>query len=180
MKLSPSLGVALVAMLATTVALASPVEALIAFDGLCVGTDADLAVIERMASAAGAKPVAQSVIAQDPAVARVGGKGFYFQREKLRFMVIATPTGTCSILLQNVPHTEFRKSLENNYPLARPYVDTSGPQTVSLYRIVDPSVHSGGYIMLTVPKDGFSADGYLSVGFISPKAAKRIRMQVPK
>ncbi|MBH2019141.1 hypothetical protein [Polaromonas sp.] len=177
MKLSLSLSVALVAILASTITLASPAEALIAFDGLCIGTDAELAVIEGMASAAGAKQVPQSVIAQDPAVARAGGKGFSFQRGKLRFMVVATPNGTCSILLKNIPHVEFRKSLEKNYPLARPYIDASGPQTVSLYRIVDPSVYSGGYIMLTVPKEGFGADGYMSVGFISPSAAKRFGVQ---
>lgn len=153
---------------------ASPAQALAAFAGLCIGSDGDLATIEKMATAAGAKAIPAEVVNQDPAIARSGGKGFAFNRGDLRFALTATYNGACSILFEDVKATGLQVLLEKNYPLAKPFVETAGPQTNTMYRITDPSIHSGSYIMLTVPKPGFGIDRYLSLGFIPKAAAARM------
>lgn len=160
---------------ATPTVLANTTEALVAFDGLCLGTGGDLLTLERMAAAAGAKPVAPEILNQDPSIARNGGKGFLFRRKNIKFIVTATPHGACSVLFHELDPVEIIKMLEKNYPLAKPIIDSSGPQNIYFYKIKNSSIHAGGYLMVNIPKNGFGADNYLSLGFISATLAKNNR-----
>jgi hypothetical protein len=158
----------------------SPQEVLVSFDGLCVGTDGELSVIEKMAAASNAKQAPEEFTNQDPSMARNGGRAFIFKRGAFQFVIAATPLGTCSLLGRVLDQQKLRKLVESNYPLANPHVDNSGPQTVWLYRVIQPSVHEGGYIMVNIPKPGFEANSYVSLGFIPRKAAVNVRKNSQK
>jgi hypothetical protein len=163
--------VALALSLGTGALLASPLDALVAFDSVCIGTDGDIAIIERLAAAAQAKPAPQEIAGLDPAMVRNGGKAFVFKRGEFRFIIAATPRGACSLFAYNIPQSELKQLIERNYPLATPHVDASGPQTLSLYRINAPSAHADGYIMVNVPKPGFGVDSLVSIGYVPKSAA---------
>ena len=155
---------------------APPQDALAAFDGLCVGTGADLSTIEKMATAAGAKPVPPEVLNHDPVIATSGGKGFAFNRNGSRFIVTATPTGTCSMLLFGIKAPAMRSLVEANYSLAKPHIESSGTQVNTLFRITAPSMYAGGYLMIGEPKPGFGADNLVTLGFIPASAAAKLRI----
>lgn len=149
--------------------------ALAAFDGICVSTGARLSVIEKMAAGTGAKAVPNEVLAADAAVAEHGGKGFVFTQGNYRFIAIATPIGSCSILAPLLPKQDVIAHLERNYSLSKPFIEFSGPQVRYLYRIIEPSIHSGGYVSLMFPKEGEDATMF-SIGFIAQQAAAKLRI----
>jgi hypothetical protein len=165
----------MIAGLCPAPALASPADAIAAFDGHCVATGASLPVIERMALASKARPVPKEVVDQDPAAARFGGKGFGFLTGSIRFVVIATERNTCAVVLIGEDPSAITAIVERTYPLAKPHVETAGPQVTRMYRLLQPSVLAGGYLSVTVPKPGFGADGLVSIGYIPAEAAEALR-----
>lgn len=166
---------ALLALSAPCHTYASPNDVIALFDALCLGTDGDAKVIERMAIAAGGKPWSKEMINLDPAAAESGGAAFFVPRGGKQYSVMATSKGACSILAQGVPANEVQRLLQANYPLNRTHRDESGPQIVTLWTVVSPSRYEGGVVMLNIAKPGFGADGALSVGFVSKIQARAMR-----
>jgi hypothetical protein len=159
-----------------TTAYGTPKESVVAFDGYCIGTGANVRTIENMALGSGGSAVPRHLLSQDAAVARHGGKGFNVFREKFRFTVIVTTIGSCSVLVPSNDVQEVRRLIEKSYPLGKPFVETAGPQVFHLYRIKESSANAGGYISLTAPKAGFDEVAFVAIGFISPRAAQALGM----
>ena len=122
---------------------ASPNDVIALFDALCLGTDGDAKVIERMAVAAGGKAWPKEMINLDPAAAQSGGAAFFVPRGGKQYSVMATSKGACSILAQGVPANEVQRLLQANYPLNRTHRDDSGPQIITLWTVVTPGARQG-------------------------------------
>lgn len=166
-SLMPSLFVATLSIgLAWPTFAATPNDAFALFDALCVSTNSDLALVERMALAANAKPIPPEMLNLDQAMAEHGGKGFLITRGGAKYSVAVTRNRGCSVLAVGVLPVEIRKLLQTNYPLGKPTQDSSGTQNITLWPIVAPSRYRGGVIMLNVPKPGFGVDDALSIGFV--------------
>lgn len=141
-------------------------DAFALFDTLCVSTNSDLTLVERMARAANAKPIPPEMLNLDQATAEYGGKGFIISRGGAKYSVMVTRNRGCSVLAVGVPPAEIRRLLQTNYPLGKPEQDSSGTQNITLWPVVAPSRYQGGLIMLNVPKPGFGVDDALSIGFL--------------
>jgi len=155
------------------VATASPSDLLMLMDSLCIGTDNNPATIEKMAKARGGKPLPASVMNADPVAAKVGGKGFRLTINGEKFAVMATNNGACSILGQGLKADDVKQLVAKNYPVLKPAEESSGPQTMTLWKIAEPSVHKGAFISMNAAKDGFGADGAVSLGFLPAKLAQK-------
>ena len=167
-----SLAIAALSLLAQAPAVrASPQDALTAFDGLCVATDGKLALIEKLAKSKGAKSLPKEALAGDIAFSRFGGKGFAFQDGSFKYAVVATNIGTCSVLVMESSVESLVSLIERNYALSKPYVESSGPQIVRMYKAVETSSLAGSKISIMAPKAGFTEKPYYSIGFI-PVSAK--------
>lgn len=154
-------------------AMASPKDMLILMDSLCMGTDGDIPVIERMVLARGGKALPASFANADPATARYGGKGFILTFNDKKYAVMAANNGGCSILGQGISAPELKKLITGNYSVLRPDEDSSGSQTVTFWKVKAPSQHQGGAIMLNSAKEGFGADGAVSIGFLPARLVKK-------
>lgn len=164
---------ALLALVSTELSAATPNDAFALFDALCVGTDSDLKLVERMALAAGATPIPLDMLNLDRAIAQYGGSGFILTRGGSKYSVMVTPSRGCSILAVGISAAEVRRLLVTNYSLGKAVQDSSGTQVVTLWLVAAPSRHKGGVIMLNVPKLGFGADNALSIGFVPAAARQR-------
>lgn len=169
--------VAILVAVSSGQAFATPEDALVAFDGLCVATKGRIATIERMATAAHATPVPFEVVLQDSAAAKFGGKGFAFGKSVTPFIVIATNQSTCSVLLRGEQATKVVQLLERTYPVSAPFVETAGPQIVRFYRLIEPSVLAGGYLAVIVPKPEFVAEPFMSIGYVPAEVATAMRRE---
>ncbi|MDM0030465.1 hypothetical protein [Variovorax saccharolyticus] len=158
-----------------SVAFATPKDMLMLMDSLCIATDGDVQVMEKMVLARGGKELPQSVINADPASAKYGGKGFTLTLNLKKYAVMATTRGACSILEQDVSPADLKnlqKEIADNFPLEAPQLDSSGGQNIILWKIKFPSAAKGGVIMLNAAKPGFGADGAVSLGFIPTRLVK--------
>lgn len=158
-----------------SIALANPKDMLMLMDSLCMATDGDVKVIEKMVLARGGKELPQSVINADPAAARYGGMGFTLTINQSKYAVMATNRGACSILQQGVSPADVQslhKEITGNFTLETPHKDSSGGQNMTLWKLKSPSCLKGGVIMLNAAKNGFGADGAVSIGFIPQRLTK--------
>lgn len=164
-------------MLAGTGAVAQtdPVnQAFVLFDGMCVGTSARLATVEKMVLASGAKPIPQNAVDQDAAVAQHGGKGFIGKRGDVKYALIVTTIGSCAVMAQGLDPKKMQAVLVKNYPLAQRHVESAGAQVNTLYQFTAPSASEGDYVMFGVPKPGMGADGAIVLSFITEAGAAKI------
>lgn len=158
-------------LLLVSTANATPEDALALFDALCIGTDGEIAVVEKMAVAIGGKQIPAAVMNADPAIARLGGKGFFFDKNGKRYSVAATPNGACSLMAQKTSSADMQGLLLKNYKLVSPSRDESGPQVVTAWKFLSSSGSDKGSIVLNSAKPGFGVDGALSLGYLA-KAKK--------
>lgn len=124
-------------------AMANPKDMLILVDSLCMGTDGEIPVIEKMVLARGGKALPANVMNADPAAARYGGKGFTLTINDKKYAVMATNNGGCAILGQGISAPELKKLIVGNYPVLKPDEDSSGGQNVTLWKVKAPSQHKG-------------------------------------
>lgn len=155
------------------VAMANPKDMLMLMDSLCMATDAEIPVIEKMVLARGGKALPANVMNADPAAAKYGGKGFTLTINEKKYAVMATNNGGCAVLGQTISALELRKLIVANYQVLKPDVDSSGGQNVTLWKIKAPSQYQGGAIILNAAKEGFGADGAVSIGFLPAKVVNK-------
>lgn len=153
---------------------ASPADAITLFEAMCIATEGDVKVIERMALAAGGQEIPPKMMRADRAVAEFGGKGFILERNGKRYSVAATPNRACSVIAQDVQATEVRRLLLVNYPLTLPQSDSSGLQVVTMWRVGAPSRLEGAAVTLNAVKPGFDVDNAVSLGYMPASAAKKL------
>lgn len=150
-------------------------DAMILFDAICLSTDADMELIEKMAAAHKAKPIPKEVLLADQAMARDGGKGYIFKINKSRLIVMATSKKACTVLAQNVSSEVLKNLILNNYPLSKYHEDASGTQIMTMYKINPPSKYKSGVINLNITKQGFGADNSASLGFLPGSVINQYR-----
>mgnify|MGYP003584568059 FL=1 len=153
---------------------ASPADAIALFDAMCIGTEGNVSVIEKMVLAAGGKEIPPNVMNADRAIAEFGGKGFTLERNGNRYSIAATPNHACSVVAKNVHAAEARRLLLANYPLTLPQSDSSGPQAVTMWRMGAPSRFEGAAVTLNVTKPGFGVDNAVSFGYLPVSAVKKL------
>lgn len=77
--------------------------------------------------------------------------------------------------MQGIDVQRLKTVLTQTYPLAKPYIESAGPQISTAWRILPSSIYAGGVIAVTEGKPGFGADGFASIGYQSPEAQERQR-----
>lgn len=165
---------ALTTFMVTTprLALARDADVIALLDGLCIATQGELAVVEKMVKAIGGREIPQNTITADQAIARNGGKGFLISRNNEKFMVGITANGACSILAKNGNRKAIQEMLEKNYSLSTRQETSFGPQVITTWNMREPKSFAGSKIALISAKPGYGADGAISVGYIPPQATK--------
>lgn len=148
-------------------------DALVLFDAICISTDADINVIEKMAAAYKAKPIPKEALEADQAIARNGGKGYIMRINKSKLAVMVTLKRSCAVMAQNISPEIMKNILLKNYPLSKEGEDSSGTQIMTIYRLIPPSRYSGGVIVLNITKPGFGADNSASFGFFPAESIGR-------
>lgn len=145
-------------------------DALALFDAMCISTEADMAVIERMAIASGAKAVPPDALSLDQAMSQDDGKAFVVKHNGRKFLLAVTKKRACSVLISNVSSAKLKRLIQDNYSLSAERKESSGPKIVSLWKIVPPSIYKGGIVSLTSFKKGFGVDNAVTLGFM-PRGA---------
>lgn len=148
---------------------ASPGDLIALMDAFCIGADGDVKSAEKMAIASGGKRLSKDMLHLDPAVARDGGSGFTVVRGKKKYVVMITNKGACSILSVSTLPQDLKLLLEKTYPLRKVLDDGSGPQFLTMWKVLQPSMYAGSVISMNAAKSGFGADGAVSLGYLSSK-----------
>lgn len=173
MRIKELIAFTIFALLSSQATSSTSSDAVVLFDALCIGAEADINVIEKMATAAGAKPISQESLQADQAIAQHGGKGYVLNRNNHKFFIMVTTKRGCSIIAQDTSAPEIKKLLEQNYPIAKQNEGESGTQVITSWKIVHPSMHKGGTIVLNAAKPGFGADNAISLGFLPASVANQ-------
>lgn len=154
-------------------AMANPGDMIMLMDALCMATDGEIHVIEKMVLARGGKALPVNVVNSDVAAARFGGKGYTLTIHNKKYAVMATTKGACSVLGQGVSVLELKKRITSNFPVMQPDEDSSGVQDIMFWKVEPPSRYQGGLIMLNAAKKGFGVDGAVSIGFLPRKLVNK-------
>jgi hypothetical protein len=142
-------------------------------EAYCIGTGGDISSIEKIVRQTNGVEIPSSALDANDIFTEPGGRGFLIVYGGERYAVLVSAGGACSVDVPNENVPDASELVERSYPVAPPAIDTSGPQEVRHYKLTERSVHYGGYLVISAPKNAASTDRFVTLGFIPKRVAER-------
>ncbi len=141
-------------------------------DSFCVQNSDDFYNIVHMAPLFEGMEFPDTVKNADPNLRKSGGTGYYIKYHGKLYMLAFSKTGGCSVVSMDIDHANLSQLVVERYAAKLIDSESTGYQTIEMYRVGLKGSHNGSVITIMYP---FDSSGYKegTIDFINKTTMER-------